>query len=362
MQLFLHHVGQEGAEEDFKKTVYKDISIETVESNVPASDPRRDELLNELRQEFPTGLFNCWGVPAGASLVIERLEAGDFVLLLESATQDGQVPVLCPVRLFWPHKLWDLSLSLWNSNNYPYIFFFRTEKLNLSWPEFTEHVGYKPNYNPRGNFNSVASNKLVDFDGVEGYIQYLRGHHSVGLDPFAPITERDLAESGVGQTLNKAEVERALTVGEKRLEHPAQLTEGLNPQQKQITVRPRDAAFSIEVKRAYGFRCAVCGSSLQGPKGHYEVQSAHIYPKGEDGSDDLRNGLCVCRMHHWALDIGWMSVSDDYMILVHPDLPKDDDYEFIRQFAGKKIRLPLDERFSPDPIFMQAHRKLMKLG
>jgi hypothetical protein len=67
VKLFLHHVGQEGAEEDFKKTVYKDISIETVESNVPASEPRRDELLNELRQEFPSGFFNCWGVPAGLS-------------------------------------------------------------------------------------------------------------------------------------------------------------------------------------------------------------------------------------------------------------------------------------------------------
>jgi 5-methylcytosine-specific restriction protein A len=225
--LFLHHVGQAGAEEDFKKTVYKDIGIGTVESNVAASDPRRHELLNKLRQKFPGGFFNCWGVPAGASSVIKRLQAGDFVLLLEAATQDGQVPVLCHVRLFWPHKLWDLSLSLWNSNNYPYVFFFHTEKLNLSWPEFTEHVGYKPHYNPRGNFNSVASGKLDDFSGVAGYIQYLRGHHSLGPDPFAPVTEQDLAESGVGQTLDKADVEQALTMGEKKLELPPQLREGL---------------------------------------------------------------------------------------------------------------------------------------
>ena len=59
MRLFFHHVGQKGADEDFKKTVYKDISIETVEGNVPASYPHRDELLNQLGQEFPNGLFNC---------------------------------------------------------------------------------------------------------------------------------------------------------------------------------------------------------------------------------------------------------------------------------------------------------------
>ena len=52
MRLFFHHVGQKGADEDFKKTVYKDISIETVESNVPVSYPHRDELLSQLRRGF----------------------------------------------------------------------------------------------------------------------------------------------------------------------------------------------------------------------------------------------------------------------------------------------------------------------
>ncbi len=79
MRLFFHHVGQKGADEDFKKTVYKDISIETVEGNVPASYPYRHELINQLNQEFPTGLFNCWGVPAGAKSVINSPYAGGRV-------------------------------------------------------------------------------------------------------------------------------------------------------------------------------------------------------------------------------------------------------------------------------------------
>ena len=45
MRLFFHHVGKKGADEDFKKTVYRDISIETVECNVPVSYPHRDERL-----------------------------------------------------------------------------------------------------------------------------------------------------------------------------------------------------------------------------------------------------------------------------------------------------------------------------
>jgi hypothetical protein len=46
VKLFFHHVGQKGADEDFKKTVYKDVSMQTVESNVPVNYLHRDELLN----------------------------------------------------------------------------------------------------------------------------------------------------------------------------------------------------------------------------------------------------------------------------------------------------------------------------
>ena len=58
--------------------------------------------------------------------------------------------------------------------------------------------------------------------------------------------------------------------------------------------------------------------------------------------------------------MGWMSLSDDHTVLVHPDIPEEDDYRFIRSYAGEKIRLSSDKRFAPHPMFMQAHRKLMK--
>jgi 5-methylcytosine-specific restriction enzyme A len=140
VRLFFHHVGQKGADEDFKKTVYKDVSIQTVESNVPGSYPHRDELLNQLRQAFPDGLFDCWGVPAGAKSVIRQLQAGDIVLLVHSATEYGEVPVLCHVQVFWPNELRDLSFALWGNDKYPYIFVFRTVELTLTWPELREHL------------------------------------------------------------------------------------------------------------------------------------------------------------------------------------------------------------------------------
>ena len=61
----MHHVGQKGADEDFKKTVYKVVSIQTVERNVPVSHPHRDELLNQLKREFPSeGGLRFYGTTA----------------------------------------------------------------------------------------------------------------------------------------------------------------------------------------------------------------------------------------------------------------------------------------------------------
>jgi hypothetical protein len=297
-------------------------------------------------------------VPAGAKSVIRQLAAGDIVLLVHSATEFGEVPVLCHVQVFWPVELRDLSYALWGNDKYPYIFFFRTEKLSLSWPEFREHLGYKHNFDPRGNFYSVASHRLDDFGSVEAYVQGLRHNYAEdGL--YAPITKEELLEVEGGEHLDEAEVNQALIGDEEEPEETPSLTEEDDQEPRQVNLTPRDAKFRILVRRAYSSKCAVCGSGLLSPGGEPEVQSAHIYPKKLKGKDHPRNGLCLCRRHHWALDVGWMSLSDDFTLLVHNDLPEQDEYEFIRKYAGTKILLPTDKKAAPHPVFLQAHRKLM---
>src|SRR5215204_5568908 len=134
MRLFYHHVGLIGATEDFKKTVFAKVALAVAEDNIPQDDPLRDELLSNLRSQFPSGSFNCWGVPEGAKFVIKNLSPGDYVLLVESTSPDGgSVPALCHVKAYWYHALRSLSLALWGDEKYPYIFFFDTEELNLEW-------------------------------------------------------------------------------------------------------------------------------------------------------------------------------------------------------------------------------------
>jgi putative restriction endonuclease len=161
-----------------------------------------------------------------------------------------------------------------------------------------------------------------------------------------------------GGDLGKVEVDREMAIMRERLAQVAELREGLEAQVAQTSARRRSAVFAISVKRLYGYRCAICGSGLQAPNGAPEVQSAHIYPKKYDGRDDVRNGICLCRRHHWALDAGWVSVGDDYTVLVREDLPNHDDYRFIGVYEGQRLRLSSVAEFAPDTIYLREHRRL----
>ncbi|ERG99058.1 MAG: hypothetical protein J07HQX50_00200 [Haloquadratum sp. J07HQX50] len=82
--------------------------------------------------------------------------------------------------------------------------------------------------------------------------------------------------------------------------------------------RARDSAFSELVRQAYDETCAICGSRRETPSGNpeAEAEAAHIYPKREDGVDDIRNGVALCKLHHWAFDNGWLAISDEHEVLV----------------------------------------------
>lgn len=365
MKLYYHHVGQEGSS-DFDKTVFKELDLSILNDALDTSI--RNETMSKMHLLFPTGLFNCWGVPALANIVIKNLAANDYVLLVRSTRIDGDIPALCQVKYFLPSQQPLLSEALWGKNKYPYIFFFDTERLDLPWIDFLHHLGYAQNFDPRGKFYSVADDRLSEFGGVENYIHYLREHYSRGKNAFASISAEELQEEElIGErdrtdTLNlnrdivNSEISNLYQITQKGGDNPALTQE---TKKNTYTSKERDAAFAMNVKRLYGLKCAICNAGAKGPNGGTEVESAHFYPKSKNGSDDLRNGICLCRKHHWAFDVGWFALSDDYTVIVQDNMPNEPDYEFIRIWTGKRMHLPEDEAFKPHLNFVRAHRQLM---
>jgi len=121
--------------------------------------------------------------------------------------------------------------------------------------------------------------------------------------------------------------------------------------------RVRDSEFVEKVRAAYGRTCVVCGSRRETPTGEPEVEAAHIYPKAEGGADDVRNGVALCKLHHWAFDTGWLSFTDDHEILVK-DVPEREGYYEFKQLEGDSLVLPGDDGVEPHPTYLREHRDL----
>ncbi|HEX8684701.1 MAG TPA: HNH endonuclease [Ardenticatenaceae bacterium] len=78
-----------------------------------------------------------------------------------------------------------------------------------------------------------------------------------------------------------------------------------------ISVRKklRDMSFRRRVLTVYNFQCAVCGIQLK------LVDAAHIVPVvHENSTDETRNGLALCALHHRAYDQGLITIWDDYSV------------------------------------------------
>jgi len=75
------------------------------------------------------------------------------------------------------------------------------------------------------------------------------------------------------------------------------------------------------------------------------------------GSDDLRNGIALCKLHHWAFDTGWLSLTDEGTILVK-NAPSRKGYHEFKQLEGNGIYPPVEEKAEPHPLFLKEHRQL----
>lgn len=178
MRLYFHHVGEEGSKRDFPRTVWNEVSIQTVEQNIDSDDSFRGPLLRDLNAKFPSGRFNCWGVPLGASSILRNLRSGDTVLLVETVRLAGSVPALCQVAVFQSQAFPKLSKALWGEGHFPYVFFFSTERLSLTWQELKEHLGYASKFDPRGKFYSVKEDKPERFGSQAEFVDWLRTNRS----------------------------------------------------------------------------------------------------------------------------------------------------------------------------------------
>jgi putative restriction endonuclease len=126
--------------------------------------------------------------------------------------------------------------------------------------------------------------------------------------------------------------------------------------ESRVTRIARSQAFRDSVRSAYGNVCCVCGLGFTTPSGANEVQGAHIVPRHLRGVDDARNGLSLCRTHHWAFENGLFSIEDNGRIIVPPAVAMISANQAFAAFAGRNIRQPASE-LQPHPSALAWHRQ-----
>lgn len=124
----------------------------------------------------------------------------------------------------------------------------------------------------------------------------------------------------------------------------------------------RSRAFRSLVRSAYQDRCAMCGGGLVNALGKSEVEAAHIIGRGSRGADDVRNGLALCRAHHWAFDQGMICVDPDRKILVKPSCLIVVSNAPLHLINGQPLSSPTEGRFSADDGALGWHRKRVFYG
>jgi putative restriction endonuclease len=116
-------------------------------------------------------------------------------------------------------------------------------------------------------------------------------------------------------------------------ESPFVLETEITRSSRSVVSRPNQQRFKFAVLKLYGPACAVCDLAVTDL-----LQAAHLRGKAERGSDDPRNGLVLCALHHVAYDRGLFAIeptSQDVRVL-----PNGPDAGQLRLTRGSLHHLP----------------------
>jgi putative restriction endonuclease len=128
----------------------------------------------------------------------------------------------------------------------------------------------------------------------------------------------------------------------------------------QIARKFRATDFRKRVLGAYKHRCAVCGVQLE------LIDAAHIIPVAASTStDETRNRIALCRLHHTAFDRNLISFDERYKIEINKSeisrLTAINLIGGLREFKQQlrtAIILPVDRRDYPPPEYITEARKV----
>ena len=113
-----------------------------------------------------------------------------------------------------------------------------------------------------------------------------------------------------------------------------------------------------------GAGISVLGYRLMTVSASSIIDAAHIHQFADSRNNEIRNGLALCKNAQWLFDSGLWTIADDYTVRVALGHFTEDspDQKRLADYDGQRIRLPGDLGLSPDPGYLDWHRRKRFLG
>ena len=133
-------------------------------------------------------------------------------------------------------------------------------------------------------------------------------------------------------------------------EHPAVSDETEN--------EVRTEGFRKAIMRIYDYTCVVCQLHVLTMDGASATEAAHIIPFNASHNNDIRNGISLCRLHHWSFDAGLISVDRNYKVVVSDFMLERGPREWLlTTLRGRSIILPEHDELYPAQEALTWHRE-----
>ena len=165
---------------------------------------------------------------------------------------------------------------------------------------------------------------------------------------------------------SRTDVESSISQGKRIREYQTDL---IDKAKKRFHVRETSSSLSIEFREVrnpafrrmimslYQYTCSVCGLRIITLDGLSAVDAGHIVPFSVSQNDDPRNGIGLCKIHHWAFDNGLIAIDDKYRLRVSETLDAKRPTEWLfTKLESESVILPLNSRFHPSQEALRWHR------
>lgn len=190
------------------------------------------------------------------------------------------------------------------------------------------------------NEHYYTLDRLVENSGIRGNHALLEGN----LD-FIPVPVIDQEERPViiPEDVKKEAVEAQTEIIQTPGDNSIESIRGAN--------LFNSVSFRDFVLLGYSYKCAITEKSIVWNSLN-NLEAAHIQPKAHSGTFLPCNGIALSRDMHWAFDKGFITINNDFKVVVHDEVKN----SMLKEFIDKKIIVPADPFFQPEKKFLEHHR------